>query len=228
MTTTAQTERERIEDLEESTVELRDVLLGILEDTKGLAEDQEYSARFNETQKRLFELHHGLNKDDLRLEDVSDIRNLLMNAMEEIQNIPEERSLDVLDKLIVSAEAMRHILRDALDRPELDIDKRSLILGLLEWLPGISHKDLAELLGISDRTLSRWLKYTGDPNRRLKLVVRLVNNLRHAWTPEGVVAWFHRLRQDLDGLAPIDVLDDAEYEHALIAATRRGRAGHGS
>ncbi len=235
MTTKVHTEREqRIEGLKESTVEIRDLLLQLLESTKELTKnsnvDKEYSARFNETQDRLYELNRDLHKDDLSLEDVAEIKELLINCAESVHNTPDERNLDMLDALIVNAEAIRHILRDALDGhvPELDEDKKSLVGKLLEWLPDISQKELAELLDISDRTLSRWLKDKGEPGSRLVLVVRLVNTLRHAWTPEGVVAWFHRRRQELNSLTPLDALDKEEYENTLLAAARSGRAGHGS
>ena len=42
------------------------------------------------------------------------------------------------------------------------------------------------------------------------------------------MAWFYRGRTDLDGKPPIDVLDDPEYERALMIAARQGRAQHGS
>lgn len=56
-------------------------------------------------------------------------------------------------------------------------------------------------------------------------MARLVAILRHAWTEDGIVAWFHRPRRDLQGQRPIAVLKDPNYdEDELISAARAGRS----
>ena len=42
----------------------------------------------------------------------------------------------------------------------------------------------------------------------MQRVARLVAILRHAWTDEGVVAWFYRPRKDLDARKPIELIDE--------------------
>ncbi len=103
------------------------------------------------------------------------------------------------------------------------------MLNLLEeWLPRVSRKQVAVLLGVDERTLQRWAANGVRTSRRLYLVTKLVSLLKEGWTPEGVVAWFGRPRPELDSRAPLDVIDDADYERHLLLAAREGRAEHGS
>jgi hypothetical protein len=55
---------------------------------------------------------------------------------------------------------------------------------------------------MSTRHLQRLAKEGGTPPRQLVLAARLVKLLRYVWNPEGVIAWFHRERAELDGHAP--------------------------
>lgn len=139
--------------------------------------------------------------------------------------------MDSVDAFVVHAEAVRHVVRDALDGQAdgNESDAKELLDGLYKQLPGITRKQLGELLGIGERQIQRLAKDAGrTPSRRLQLVSRLVALLWRAWTPAGVVAWFYRQREDLESHLPIDVLDNPEYERALMLAARRGRAQHGS
>jgi hypothetical protein len=79
---------------------------------------------------------------------------------------------------------------------------------------------------MSTRHLQRLAKEGGTPPRQLVLAARLVKLLRYVWNPEGVVAWFHRERAELDGHAPIDVADTPGFEHVLLRLARQGRAQH--
>jgi len=162
----------------------------------------------------------------------SEIRAIVIGAAAKLEDEGVEgRPLDLLDDILVRAESIRHILRDALDEhigcgPD---DTQELATHLVEWLPGISQNRIAELLDTSPKTLQRWL--TGESrshNERLFLVTRLVAILRHGWTPEGVVAWFDRPRAALAGKTPRAVLDDPTLDPVLRHEARQGRAQHGS
>jgi hypothetical protein len=59
-------------------------------------------------------------------------------------------------------------------------------------------------------------------------VAALVAVLRHDWTEDGIVAWFNRPRRDLDGRAPIALLDDPNSEQALLSAARSSRSQYAS
>jgi uncharacterized protein (DUF2384 family) len=138
--------------------------------------------------------------------------------------------LDVADRALIEAEAVRHIMRDLLqEQPPVELRDAADTLHLLEgWLPGLPVNSLAELVGMSTRQLQRRRQEGGASPQRLQLVARLVAILRHAWTDQGVYAWFQRERLELGGHAPIEVLDDADYERDLLLIARGGRVQGGS
>ena len=223
--TTAITERAQLEQAEQIVLRWMEVL----REEAGRLDDSQVE-NFSETMRRLVT---RLNKDLGPLafdpEALAEIRGLLIEVIEQLDGGGEAARIDVLDDLLIRGEKIRHVLRDALDAdlgsdPE---DARALAGSLVEWLPRVPQREIAQLVGISLRQLQRWLKDGGEAPRRLALVARLVVLLKKAWTPEGVVAWFHRPRRDLAGKPPIDLLDDPGAEHALVRAVRQGRAQHG-
>lgn len=139
-------------------------------------------------------------------------------------------SLDIADRLMVEMEAVRHVVRDILqEQPAIDVRDAAQIVALLDgWLAGTTVAQRAELLGLSERQLQRKRNTGGNATHRERLVVQLVAILRHAWTDQGVIAWFHRSRGDLADLAPIELLDDASRERDLLLAARSGRVQGGS
>lgn len=138
--------------------------------------------------------------------------------------------LDRFEAALVGIERVRHVIRDALDEfvGGANADRRRLLQELERSLPGIRQVDIAKLLSVDPRTIRRWSAEGGEPEHRLQLVARLVAVLRHAWTPKGILAWFHRARRDLDGQAPIDLLDDPGSERALLSAARSSRNQYGT
>jgi hypothetical protein len=156
------------------------------------------------------------------------IRKIILEGIEQQKKL-EERPLDMLDDLIVRAEAVRHVLRDVLDGDVGvdDTDAKAVLERLIQWLPGVPQKELALLAGRSPRQVQRWLKEGGVAPHRLRLAARVIALLRHGWTPQGVIAWFMRPRRDLGGQAPIHVLDDPFFERDLVESARRGRAQQG-
>jgi len=193
--------------------------------------DLAYTERFRETAQRLSSQVHKETPPDLHPEALAEIRGHLIDGLEAINQLDEERPLDSVDAFLVHAEAVRHIVRDALDgQPNgTESEARDLIQSITEQLPGVTKKELGDLLGIGERQIQRLAKEEGrTPSRRLRLVARLIALLWRAWTPQGVVAWFFRERVDLEGKAPIDVIDDPEFERDLMRAAIRGRAQHGS
>ncbi len=193
--------------------------------------DSTYAARFVETAQRLSSQVHREVPPDLDPEALAEIRGHIIDGLEALNELDEERPLDSVDSFIVHAEAVRHIVRDALDEQPVggESSAKELLAGMSEQLPGVTRKQLGELIGVGERQVQRLAKDAQrPPSRRLQLAARLVALLWRAWTPAGVVAWFYRRRDDLDSRAPIDVLDDAGYERALMLAARRGRAQHGS
>ena len=127
-------------------------------------------------------------------------------------------------------EQMRQVFRDIAEGGPLYED--SSAKELARWLASAletSQASLAELIGVSPRTFQRWISTSdstgpeGDDARRVRVVARIANHLRHAMTGPGVVHWFGIPHPQLDGRRPLDLLDDpgaAEQLTALAASTR--------
>lgn len=216
-----------IEDLSRELLEWRaalDVALGDL--STGLT-DEAYQQRMIDTVGRLVQVDGELHRADFDSEWVAEFRGLLLDSLRVIQN---EEPLDAFDKLLLNIEAMRHLLRDALDGHVEGREENvaTVVAQLQQWLPRASQQELADLMGISTRQYQRWAQMRSQPTRRAQMVARLIAILRRSWTDAGVVAWFHRCRPELDGKAPVDVLDDTVYEQTLFRAVRQGRAQHGA
>lgn len=194
----------------------------------GPAIDGAHGKRLKETAHRLVEMLDEALPPTLDPRALSEVRSQMLRGMVALDRIDDERPLDFLNDLIVRAEAVRHLFRDMLDE-DIGPDARRadlLTQQLVEWLPRVQQKELAEVVGVNPRTLQRWLKEGGEAPRRLEVVARLVAVLRHAWTPEGVIAWFYRRRPELSGRRPIDLLDDPGQEAELFLLVRQGRAQH--
>jgi hypothetical protein len=130
------------------------------------------------------------------------------------------------DALRIALERLSHALA-ALGEAEEVGDARSP-KELARWLAGaveVPQRDLAELLGVDLRRFQRWIsarertRPEGEEARRLRALARLVGQLRHAFTPAGVVAWFDWPRADLGGATPRELLGDpVRLPDLLLAA----------
>jgi len=226
-------EQQELADLERRIGDAIDMLRSELEESAeeggAPAIDPDYVNRWVETARRLSVQVSNELPPQLEPESVAEARKIIINLLDALENLDTARPLDTLDQVFVGAEAVRHILRDALDEHVgvRDDDARRLIAYLKEALPRVTQADQARLAGMSARHLQRLAKEGGTPPRQLVLAARVVKVLRYVWTPEGVVAWFHRQRSELDSHAPIDVAGDPGFERALLRLARQGRAQHG-
>lgn len=223
---TTATERAQLEEAEEAVsrwIEALKVQAGKL--------DHSQVENFAVTARRLAtRLSRDLGPLEIEPEALAEIRGVMLQGIARLDDEPDLAPIDVLDDLLIRGEKIRHVLRDALDA-DVGADPRNaqaLSGALVDWLPRVPQREIADLVGISLRQLQRWLKEGGEAPRRLVVVAQLVVLLKRAWTPEGVVAWFYRPRRDLDGRPPFALLDDPGAEHALVNAVRQGRAQHGS
>jgi len=161
----------------------------------------------------------------------ADARDEIRRRLIELLTLPSDdmQLLDVDDQALLEAEAVRHVVRDVLqEQPPTQLRDAAVVIGLLEeWLPGLTVKQVAELVGMSDRQLQRRRQTSGNSSRRMQVVARLVAILRHAWTDHGVYAWFMRPREDLGDQSPLDLVDDPSNERALLIAARSGRVQGG-
>ena len=187
--------------------------------------------RWAATVRKLSEAIDHAVPPSLGPEDVAEIRGDLLAIVQSVLVHDPERPLDSYEQALLRLEAIRHVIRDALDQHlPGEHDARALLGGLEQALPRVGRRELAALLGTSERSLQRILasKAPVEPSRRLLLVARLVELLRRGWTPEGVVAWFARPRPALDGASPLEAIDDPAREQDVLALARGGRAQHGS
>lgn len=135
--------------------------------------------------------------------------------------------------LRLGIEQMRQAIRDVLEgqaiRDEVPLKDR------VRWLANILHvpqADLAELLGTNQRQIQRWLSASdpaepkGDDAWRVDLVTRVVNNLRHVMTPQGVFYWFDSPHPDLKGESPGDLLEDPSEHAAVLIRLASGARSH--
>lgn len=130
--------------------------------------------------------------------------------------------------LRIALEQVRHALRDILDAaPFTDDVPIEDVLANLTRRVSVPQPELAELLGISTRQFQRWLKGdsapAGNDEARVRMVARIVNELRHAFTAPGVVAWFRRKHPQL-GEPPLNLLDDPVRYPQLLNLARGSRA----
>jgi hypothetical protein len=130
------------------------------------------------------------------------------------------------DALRIALERLSHALA-ALGEAEEVGDARSP-KELARWLVStveVPQRDLADLLGVDLRRFQRWIsarertRPEGEEARRLRALARIVGQLRHAFTPAGVVAWFDWPRPDLGGATPRELLaDPVRLPDLLLAA----------
>ena len=75
---------------------------------------------------------------------------------------------------------------------------------------------------MNDGLTERVLRELDIHDDRQQVVVEAVTELREAYTPEGVLAWFHRPHPQLAGRAPVDVLADPDH-HRVVEVARGSR-----
>jgi hypothetical protein len=224
-------ERHRLETIE---VEIADLVEPFIKEVGKAADTEEvdpsFVDRFRDTARRLFELNEELHEEDFDPRALAEFRGIIINAIQDVAEAEPERPLDTIDSLLIHAEQLRHLVRDAIDGHVggAGQNSSSVMTSLREILPSVRQVELAALLGRSQRQVQRWAAQEGPPPRRLEFVARIAALLRHSWTEDGVVAWFFRPRPDLHGKKPVDLLDDPSREGEILTAARRGRAQHGS
>lgn len=190
--------------------------------------DESVQRRLAEVGRRLSALKPTLDAADLSIEQRATLYSALVDVNSALNS--EAGNLDRFEAILIGIERVRHVIRDALDEfvGGSEADRRRLLEEIESDLGGVRQADIAELLAVDPRTIRRWAAEPGEPTHRLSLVAGLVAILRHAWTPKGILAWFHRERRDLQGRAPIDLLDEPGSERSLLSAARSSRNQYGT
>jgi uncharacterized protein (DUF2384 family) len=127
-------------------------------------------------------------------------------------------------------ERARQALRDLIvNEPVMD-DKaaKELVVWLLD-LHEVPRAELARILGVPPTTMRRWADPAapsspkGPDARRVRVLAKIVNQLRWSFSPSGVIEWLERPHPALKGEAPRTLLDDPEGGQTLLrlaASTR--------
>jgi hypothetical protein len=134
-------------------------------------------------------------------------------------------------QLRLALEQMRFLFARIAERVPIGEDRTAheVALWLETALSSVSQPRKAGLLGVSRRTYQRWISErdsaqpSSDDERRLRVVARIVNQLRHSLTGPGVVDWFENARADLGGETPSAALDDPDKLEPLIVAAAASR-----
>jgi DNA-binding transcriptional regulator YiaG len=179
------------------------------------------------------EIAAGLDQTNLRRFEAIDPHHaviVLHSAVSAQRALEEPDSPAARDQLRVALESIRQSLAAIAER-EPASDERSP-KQIVQWLAErteVPQSKLAELLGVSARQLQRWISPSesaqpeGEDARKVRLVARIINQLRFVLTPAGTVDWFYWPRSDLDSRRPLDLLDEPSQEPTLtvIAAAMR-------
>jgi uncharacterized protein (DUF2384 family) len=133
-------------------------------------------------------------------------------------------------ELRIRLEQLRHVYRDLADvRPVFEDRPASELLQWLDEELAVPQPRLAAILGVSPRTLQRWLSPSGSATPadadadRVRLVASVVAHLRHSLTGRGVIGWFERPHPMIEDRAPKQLLDEPEALQRLsrLAASTR-------
>lgn len=190
--------------------------------------DESLHKRLAEVGRRLSALKPQLEAADLSLEQRATLYSALVDVNSALNS--EGDDLDNFELVLIGIERVRHVIRDALDEfvGGAEADRRRLLEEIERNLSGVRQADIAALLDVDPRTIRRWSAESGEPTHRLSLVAKLIAILRHAWTAKGIIAWFNRGRRDLQGQAPVDLLDDPGSERLLLISARSSRNQYGT
>jgi hypothetical protein len=172
------------------------------------------------------EIATGIEDTNLRRWETIDPTHaviVLRSAVSAQRALEEPDSSAARDQLRVALESIRQSLAAIAEREPVSAERTPK--EIVQWLAArteVPQSRLAELLGVSARQLQRWLSTAqssqpeGDDARRVRLVARIVNQLRFALTPAGTVEWFGWVRSDLGSRAPAELLDDPIEEPRLL------------
>jgi DNA-binding transcriptional ArsR family regulator len=112
-------------------------------------------------------------------------------------------------------ERTRQALRDLIvNEPVMDDKTAKQIVTWLVELEEIPIGELARVLGVTPATLRRWADPKvealpkGPAARRLRVLAKVVNQLRWSFSPGGVIEWLERPHPALKGEEPKTLLAD--------------------
>lgn len=148
---------------------------------------------------------------------------VLRSAISAQRALEDPDSPAARDQLRAALESIRQSLAAIAEREPVsdERDSKQIVQWLMEQTE-VSQARLAGLLGVSARQLQRWLSPSessrpeGEEARKVRLVARIVGQLRFALTPAGTVEWFSWPRSDLGSRTPLELIGDPIEEPRLL------------
>lgn len=173
-------------------------------------------------------------------EDISTIDPYLVLAFERglieaLDGLHEDDSDNRRTAVRIGLEQMRQALRDMLE--EMPVSGSRPPKEVAAWLTSqldVPKAQLSELIGVDPRTFGRWASgaESASPRmeeaRRLRIVARVANHLRHALTSEGVIAWFYQPHPELKGRKPYTLLGKPDQAPLLLRLATSARTSGGT
>ncbi len=175
----------------------------------------------------------AISRDDLARMDPYLFLALQQGALAAYRAMHEPDPASERRQLRIGLERMRQALRDvAEEAPVRDARPAKEVARWLADTLHVSQAALAELAGTAPRTFQRWISAQdasapqGEEERRLRTVARIANQLRHALSGPGVLAWFRRPRPELQGRSPAELLADPLATPDLLALAAAARSSN--
>jgi hypothetical protein len=166
----------------------------------------------------------GVDDYDLRklLEYTVELGNRIQ---EDVQGVDPDGEVELawMKTADVLRRIQRRLFHQNLDDPAAALE---LIFGVFA---NVNLSEIAKILGTSAKTAGSWKE--GAPirqsakRRRVVTVAQIVSYLRDSITPHGLVMWFEAERDQLDGLSPMQILEDDPNAYARLIDLARGSRG---
>jgi hypothetical protein len=140
-------------------------------------------------------------------ERVSDAIRTLEAAVLEV---PEDRSRK---RISLELENVRDALYDLMEQNHVADDQN--FADIIQWLAETTHEvpraELARVMNVDEKTLTRWLNEGRSPgvanNFRVRAIAKLVNELGHTMTTPGLMLWLSRPKTSLGGATPVEHIE---------------------
>jgi uncharacterized protein (DUF2384 family) len=145
-------------------------------------------------------------------------------ALRGLAALREEDAAAQRRQVRIALEQLRFLLTRLAERQPVAEDRSpNEVARWLDHVLTVPQQRKAELLGIGSRTYQRWISDSnpttpdGDDEHVLRLLARVVNQLRHALGGTGVVEWLDHPHDGLDGRRPVEALRDPEAIETLLS-----------
>jgi hypothetical protein len=139
---------------------------------------------------------------------------------------PEDQSRK---KISLMLENVRDTLHDLMEQSHVADDQS--FADIIEWLAEttdeVPRAELARVLIVDEKTLTRWLDEGRSPevanNFRVRAIAKLVNELGHSMTTPGLMLWLSRPKASLGGATPVEHIEGEDELSAVLELARRHR-----